>query len=148
MVDAQLYLPEKWFDSEHEKLRQRWHIPEESSFATKTQLGLDMIRQAKAIGMPFEIVGCDSAYGRDSEFREALNAEGILYMGDIPKNIHVYTEEPIMGIPVDSNRGRPHSRLRVINGIQPVEVSSLAEEITLTSVSIRGLLTYDCAAVS
>jgi len=125
MVDAKLYLPEEWFDQEHEKLRQRWHIPEETIFATKAQLGLDMIRQAKSKGMPFEIVGCDATYGRDSNFREALDTEGILYMCDIPKNIHVYTREPTLGIPanIPGKRGRPHSRLQVTNGIQSVEVS-------------------------
>jgi len=152
MVDAKLYLPEEWFDQEHEKLRQRWHIPEETIFATKTQLGLDMIWQAKSKGMPFEIVGCDATYGRDSNFREALDTEGILYMGDIPNNIHVYTREPTLGIPANTpgKRGRPHCRLQVINGIQSVEVSSLAERMTLTPVFIRpserGLLVYDCAA--
>ena len=47
MVDAEMYLPKAWFDKKHEKLRQRWHIPEERSFATKAQLGLEMIRHAK-----------------------------------------------------------------------------------------------------
>ena len=152
MVDAELYLPEEWFDKEHEKLRQRWHIPEATTFTTKVQLGLKMIRQAKAKGISFEIVGSDTTYGRDSEFREALDKEDILYMGDIPKNLHVYTQKPTLGIPVNTpgKRGRPHSRLQVTNGVQSVEVSSLVFETTLTPVFIRyserGLLTYDCAA--
>ena len=152
MVDAGLYLPEEWFDQGHEKLRQSCHIPAGTAFATKAQLGLNMIRQVKARRMPFEVVGCDATYGRDSDFREALDTEGILYMGDIPKNIHVYTKEPALGIPVDTpgKRGRPHSRLQVTNGIQSVEVSSLAREMALTPVDIRhserGLLVYDCAA--
>jgi len=151
MVDARLYLPEEWFDKEHEKLRQRWHVPEETIFATKAQLGLEMIRHAKAKGIPFEIVGTDAAYGRDSEFREALDQEGILYIGDIPKNLHVYTQRPTLGIPANTGkRGRPHSRLQVTNRVQSVEVSSLVHETTLTPVFIRhterGLLTYDCAA--
>jgi len=71
-------------------------------------------------------------------------------MGDIPKNLHVYTQEPILGIPANTpgKRGRPHSRLQVTNGIQSVEVSSLVHEMTLTPVFIRhserGLLTYEC----
>ncbi len=127
-------------------------LKEETTFATKAQLGLEMIRQAKANGMPFERVGCDTTYVRDSEFREALDTEGILYMGDIPKNLHVYTQKPTLGIPADTpgKRGRPHSRSVVTNGAQSVEVSTLAEEIALTPVSIRhserGLLVYDCAA--
>lgn len=152
MVDAELYLPKEWFDEEHKKLRQRWHIPAERSFATKIQLGFEMIQRAKANGMPLEIVGCDSLYGRNARFRASLGAEGTLYMADIPANIHVYLSKPVMGIPADApgKRGRPCSRMRVINDCQPVKVRSLVDAMTLTPVAIRhaerGLLVYECAA--
>ena len=152
MVDAELYLPEVWFNDEHKKLRQRWHIPAERSFATKIQLGFEMIQRAKANGMPLEIVGCDSLYGRSAEFRASLEAEAILYMADIPANIHVYLSKPVMGVPagVPGKRGRHCSRMQVINDSQPVKVRSLADEMTLAPVAIRyaerGLLVYECAA--
>jgi SRSO17 transposase len=152
MVDAELYLPEAWFDDEHEKLRQRWYIPAERSFATKIQLGLDMIRRAKTRGMPFTIVGCDNLYGRDSEFRAALAAEGVLYMADTPANTHVYLHKPVVGIPVTppGKSGRPFSRKQVLSDDQPVEVRSLVHDMTLTPVRVRhterGLLVYECAA--
>ena len=151
MVDAELYLPEVWFDDGHEKLRQRWHIPADRSFATKIQLGLEMIRRARAKGMPFQIVGCDSLYGRDAEFRAALDTESTLYMADIPADIHVYLKKPVMGVPADApgKRGRPRSRMQVINDCQPVKVRSIADEITLVPIAIRhterGLLVYECA---
>jgi len=152
MVDADLYLPEEWFNQEHENLRQRWHIPQERCFATKTQLGLEMIRRAKGNGIRFGIVGCDAAYGRDSEFRAELEDEDILYMADIPENIHVYTQKPVFGVPADTpgRRGRPHSRVQVINQSQPIAVSLLGNKMTLVPVAIRhserGLLVYECAA--
>ena len=151
MVDAELHLPKEWFDEEHETLRQRWHIPAERSFATKIQLGLEMIQRAKANGMPFKIVGCDCLYGRDAQFRAALETESILYMADIPANIHVYLSKPVMGIPSNApgKRGRPFSRMQVINDSQPVKVRSLADVVTLAPVAIRhterGLLVYECA---
>lgn len=152
MVDAELFLPEVWFDKEHEKLSQRWHIPTERRSATKTQLGLEMIRRARANGLPFEIVGCDNLYGRDAQFRADLAAEDTIYMADIPENIHVYTTKPILGVPanIPGKRGRPYSRVRVINNSQPIEVRTLGREMTLTPVAIRhterGLLVYDCGA--
>jgi len=152
MIDADLYLPEEWFDQEHEKLRQRWHIPQERSFATKAQMGLEMIRRAKANQLRFQIVGCDTTYGRDSEFRASLEDEGILYMADIPENIHVYIKKPVFGIPANTpgKRGRPHSRVQVINQSQPVTVSCIGNEMTLVSVAVRhserGLLSFECAA--
>lgn len=152
MVDAELYLPEVWFDDEHKKLRQRWHIPAERSFATKVQLGFEMIQRAKANRMPLEIVGCDSLYGRSAEFRASLEDEGILYMADIPADIHIYLSKPVMGVPANApgKRGRRFSRRQVINDCQPVKVRSLADGMTLAPVAIRhaerGLLVYECAA--
>jgi SRSO17 transposase len=151
MVDAQLYLPEEWFDNEHEKLHKRWHIPAERTFASKADLGLSMIRHAKANKMRFEVVGCDTVYGRDSEFRRALDTEDIVYMADIPSNIHVYLTKPELGVLANTGkRGRPCSRMQVVNDIQPVEVSFLAKEMTLTPITIRhserGILVYECSA--
>lgn len=48
LVDAELYLPANWFDKKHAKLRQRWYIPAERTFATKPEIGLALIRHAKA----------------------------------------------------------------------------------------------------
>ena len=152
MVDAELYLPEVWFDEEHAELRQRWHIPPERFFATKIQLGLEMIRRARAHGLLFEIVGCDSVYGRDSEFRAALDTEGVLYMADVLATTRVYLKKPVVGVPATpaGKRGRPLSRIQVLSDDQPVEVRSLVSEMTLTPVVIRhterGLLMYECVA--
>lgn len=154
LVDAELYLPEVWFDQAHAKLRQRWHIPEARTFATKPHLGLEQIRRAKANGLPFEVVGCDTLYGQDSQFRADLDAEGVVYMADIPCDTHVYLEKPIVGVPETppGKKGRPFSRWHVLNGMSPVEVRTLvtSAELGLQSVEIRhterGLLMYQCTA--
>jgi SRSO17 transposase len=151
MVDAQLYLPQEWFDKNHEKLRKRLHIPAERTFASKADLGPGMIRHAKANQMQFEVVGCDTTYGRDSEFRRALNTQNILYMADIPNNIHVYLTKPEPGVPANTGqRGRPCSRMQEVNDSQPIQVSSLAKKMTLTPVTIRhverGMLVYECSS--
>lgn len=93
MIDAELYLPEVWFDSKHSQLRCRWYIPKERSFATKIQLGLEMIRRARANGIPFELVSFDTLYGRDSDFRATLATEEMLYIADIPANTQVKLTE-------------------------------------------------------
>lgn len=154
MVDAELYLPEVWFDQAHAKLRQRWHIPQARVFATKPQLGLEKIGRAKANGLPFDVVGCDTLYGQDSQFRADLDAEGVVYMADIPCNTHVYLEKPIVGVPETppGKQGRPFSRWQVFNGVSPVEVRTLVTHpnLGLQPVEIRhterGVLTYECTA--
>jgi len=154
LVGVELYLPEVWFDQAHAKLRERWHIPAERTFATKPELGLQLIRRAKANKLPFAVVGCDSVYGQDGQFRADLDAENVVYMADIPANTHVYLTKPVVGIPETppGKKGRPFSQPQVLNDVQAVEVRTLVghPDFVWQPVAIRqterGLLTYDCAA--
>jgi SRSO17 transposase len=154
LVDADLYLTECWFDDEHAPLRQRWHIPAERTFVTKPTLGLQRIRQAKANGLPFTIVGCDSLYGRDHQFRADVDAEGLIYMADVPVDTQVYLSRPVVGVPETpvGKKGRPFSQWRVLSDEQPVEVRALVtgSALALQPIAVRhterGLLTYECAA--
>lgn len=155
MVDAELYLPEVWFSPEFAGLRLGLHIPSDRTFRTKLELGLEMILRARANGLPFQVVGCDSHYGRDSRFRAQLNAEGILYMAEVPSNIHIYLRKPDIGVPekLPGRRGRPPSRKKVLDGVRPIEVRELARSGSLNwrkvkvRPSERGDLTYECAAL-
>lgn len=154
LVDAELYLTECWFDDAHAPLRQRWHIPAERTFATKQALGLQRIRRAKANGLPFTVVGFDSLYGRDHQFRADVDAEGLIYMADVPVDTQVYLSQPVVGIPdtPPGKKGRPFSQWRVLSDDQPVEVRALVtrSDLALQPITVRhterGLLTYECAA--
>jgi SRSO17 transposase len=154
LIQAELYLPEVWLDPAHAELRRRWHIPLDRTFKTKQTLALEMIRQIKARGFPFEVVGCDTVYGRDSQFRAELDRDGILYMADIPYDTEVYLEMPEVGIPQTpvGKRGRPFSRWQVLNQVKPVEVRQIVSyaDTVLQPVEIRhterGLLVYKCTA--
>jgi SRSO17 transposase len=97
-------------------------------------------------------VSCDSFYGRDHSFRANLNALRILYLADVPADTTVYLQKPIFGIPKRTGkRGRPPTRERVINGVHPISVRTLAEEMEFDSVEVRaterGVLTATCAAL-
>lgn len=154
MVGAELYLPEIWFDQAHAALRNRWHIPPERTFATKLQLGLQLIRQAKVNELDFTVVGMDSLYGRDGQFRADLAAEHVVYMADIPVDTQVYLVKPIVGVPETppGKQGRPFALPQVLNEAHAVEVRTLVghPDFALRPLEIRqterGLLTYDCAA--
>lgn len=154
LVDAELYLPECWFDQDHAPLRQRWHIPEDRTFKTKPELALEMVKQAKRNQLPFAVVGCDSLYGRNIQFRADLDAEGLVYMADVPANTQVYLDEPIVGVPETppGKKGHPFTRWRVLSDGQPLEVRSIAThpDIVLHPLEIRhterGVLTYECTA--
>jgi len=114
-----------------------------------------MIRRAKTNKIPFQIVGCDTLYGRSAPFRAALDAEKILYLAEIPANTLVYLEKPETGVPEKPQkrgRGRPPTRPQVLNGVQPVKVQKLIHhpdldwrEVELRPAE-RGTLSYWCAA--
>ncbi len=154
MGDAALYRPEVWCDDAHAAVRRRGHIPAERPCATKQALGLAMMRRAKANGLPWEAVSCDSWYGRDGQVRADLDAEGVIYMADIPVDMQVSLEPPVVGVPATppGKRGRPRSRPRVLSATMPVDVRALGArpEMPWQPVAIRhterGRLTYACTA--
>jgi SRSO17 transposase len=129
LVDAELYLPENWFDADHAELRRRLHIPEGLVFASKPQIGLDLVLRAHSRGLPFVAVAADAVYGRDSAFRAALDKDKIPYIADVPSDYPVYVERPEVGVPPRrSNRGPAPSNRQVLNGVESVRASSLVNE--------------------
>lgn len=90
MVDAELYLPESWFEPDKAKLRGQLHIPEKRSFLTKQQLGVQLISRVQRNGLPFSVVSCECLYGRDSQFRAGVDTLKVTYMADIPIDTRVY----------------------------------------------------------
>src|SRR4051812_43282031 len=99
LVDAELFLPENWFEPSHATLRRRLHIPAGRVFATKPKIGLELIRRARARGLPFAAVAADAVYGRDGSLRAALDRDKILYALDVPRDYPVYAERPQVGVP-------------------------------------------------
>ena len=154
MVDAALFLPESCFKEEYQAILRRGYAPEDLEFATKLEMGLEMIDWAVHNQLPFEIIGFDTWYGRDSKFRAALSAKNLIYMADVPCNQQVYLSLPKVGIPPqESNqRGRPCTMPRVLNEVEPIAVSQLLEhpllkwEYVEVRQSERGMLGYPCAA--
>jgi SRSO17 transposase len=129
MVDAELYFPKNWFDKDHAELRRRLHVPEGRTFATKPQIGLELVRRAHARGLPFVALACDAVYGRDSVLRAALDKDKIMYVADVPSDYPVSAERPEVGVPPGKGgRGRPPSTPQVLSAATSVGVSSLLEQ--------------------
>ena len=74
-VDFELYLPACWI--EDRRRRHEARIPDETTFKTKVELGLEMIERAVRNGIPGGIVLADSAYGDSTDFRNALRKLGL-----------------------------------------------------------------------
>src|SRR6266568_2529085 len=128
MVDGELFLPEEGIGAAFVQRRTELGIPAERRFETKIQLGLKMVKRVKGHGLPFDLLACDALYGRDSQFRADVDAEGVRYAAQVPADTLVYLSEPRVGLPPKrGKRGRPRTRLQVLSSQRPQEVRALAQ---------------------
>jgi SRSO17 transposase len=122
-IDGELFLPEPWFTPEQAAERTRLGIPATRQFATKVELGWQMLERVLAAGVRCEVLLCDDLYGRSQWLRHQLRTAQVVYLADVPADTQVYLRQPILGVPVPRGRqGRPPTHLRVLNGVTPVEV--------------------------
>ena len=150
-IDGALFFPEDWFTDEYAKMRRKVGIPKEQTFATKIELGWQLIERAKEEGVSFVALDCDEFYGRSFSFRQQMDESGIEYYADIPANTKVYLSRPTIGIP-NHPRGRKATKERVLSP-DSIRVNQLRNHAKALwhSVTIRpterGMLTADFARV-
>jgi len=82
LIDRALYLPEDWCADAARQ--QAAHIPASVSFATKPELGQQMIQRAQAAGMPISWVVADSVYGHSPDLRTFLQERALSYALAVP----------------------------------------------------------------
>jgi len=127
-IDGELFLPESWFARGTARERARLGVPANRTFASKIQLGWRMIQRVKTEGLPFEIVCCDTLYGRSQWLRRQIAAAGLIYLADVPCDTRVYLTPPVVGLPQTPD-GQPKKRCRrppVISQEKPVEGRQVA----------------------
>lgn len=76
-IDFALYLPTSWTDDPVRRKEAR--IPWELEFATKPELGLELIRRALADQIAPGIILADEGYGAPEDFREGIRRLGLHY---------------------------------------------------------------------
>jgi SRSO17 transposase len=135
-VDGELFLPQAWFSPQMASERQRLGIPDERQFATKIELGWQMIQRVRANGLPFEAVACDDLYGRNEWFRQQLDQAGLIYMAEVPEDTQVYLTRPDYGIPQPhlQGRGAQPTRARILSPEPPIEVRQV---VTLSETQFQ-----------
>ena len=115
-MDRRLFLPQEWADDPER--RREAGVPEEVMFRTKPELGLAMIANAVAEGVPFQWVGGDSVYGDSPTYVQGVRELGKWYVVDTSADARVWTEEPRV-IPAEERKrsqrgGRPCTQPQVI----------------------------------
>ena len=140
LIDGELFLQEMWFTADYAERRKAVGLPDEHVFASKPDLGLQLILRAQARGLPFELAACDDLYGKSRAFRAGLDAAQIQYAAEVPSDTQVYLQCPKVGVPRRRHKyGKPPSRLKVRSRQVPHEVRALARSglTTWERVTVR-----------
>ena len=144
LVDMRLSLPQAWAD-DPARCRAAG-VPAGTGYRSKAELGLAMLRQARAAGhLAGSWVAGDDAYGMVPTLRDALDAEGWRYVRDVPEGTPVFAAPAAVAVPPRSGRGRAPTLPRLVPGAPParaaVAVAAAWRPLTVAEGS-RGPRTY------
>jgi SRSO17 transposase len=130
-LDKQLYLPEEWFTAAYRDRWQACRIPKDQSFRTEPELALEMITAlAQQVGIAFQWVAADEAYGKSPVFCDGIAALGKWYLVEVPADTRVWLRTPAVEPPGQGLLGRPRLHPRVApNAPPPREVRELVADL-------------------
>jgi SRSO17 transposase len=133
LVDKRLYLPPAWTD-DPARCRAAG-VPAEVGYQCMAELGLAMLRQARAAGhLQGHWVAGDDAYGKVPTLRDALDAEGWRYVLDVPATTLVFTQLAPVVVPPWSGRGRQPTAPRLAPTAPPPQtVATVAASLPPTA---------------
>jgi len=92
-----LYLPQDWCDDPER--RRKAKIPETVTFATKPELGVELIERTVGWEVPDAPVLGDSVYGDNTALRTRLDAAGRRYVLSVSAETTVFAPETIFDVP-------------------------------------------------
>jgi SRSO17 transposase len=128
-IDGELFIPENWFKEEMASKRKSVGIPKDREFATKIQLGWQMIERVKQRGLLFKALACDDLYGRSGWLRKNMSDAGIVYMAEVPEDTNIYLSKPDYRVPSvgQNQKNKKLKGAQILNGVKPVKASELAK---------------------
>jgi SRSO17 transposase len=134
LIEGRLFMPEKWLEEEHVEQRQACGVPEDLSFKTKPEIGLELLENAlKRDNLPFSWLAADALYGDSPAFRDGVAATGKHYFTAIRDNTLIWCARPKVHVPQWSGHGRHPTRLRLSDTRKhPIPVKQLVKKIQKT----------------
>jgi len=126
LISSQLFMPEKWFEDDYEKLRTECAVPKDLKFQTKPQIATDLINEIEKTGLfNAKWIGVDCLYGNSKEFLDSISKK-YLYFADIHKDARIWRSEPVFEVPEYKGRG-PQPK-KMVATTKPETVSKIVED--------------------
>jgi len=103
-------------------------VPDQVEFATKPQIAITQLREARQSGAPNAVVLADAGYGNDAAFRANVGELGLQYAVGIQSSTRVWPPglAPLPAVPSTGKVGRPRSLQGRVPGHDQVAVKDLA----------------------
>lgn len=95
MMDSDLYLPQSWHD-DRDRCR-RAKIPDEVVYRPKYEIALKQLDRAAAAGVAFRWITADEWYAQKPRFVAGLEARGLRFVLEIPRNFACWLHAPAEG---------------------------------------------------
>lgn len=128
LIAAQLFLPASWCGESAEARRRACHVPAHIAHRTKIQIGLGIVDEVRAWGLPRFPWLCDSGYGDSVAFREALRKAGEHYVVGFSLHHTVWSPSTrFLEQAAPLGAGRRPTRLQADRA--PLTVKALASEL-------------------
>src|SRR6266480_7341174 len=87
LLDRRLYLPESWLAKDHRSLSRYCRIADETPFQTKHERAAQLVEKVMADGrLQARWVVCDEGYGDAPAFLQRLDATGLWYLAEVPRD--------------------------------------------------------------
>jgi SRSO17 transposase len=128
LSNFRLYIPREWVDDE-KRCREAGIPKQDMVFKTKQQLALNMIVEHLDHEVQFDYVNGDGLYGNGFEFSKGLQSLGINYVLDVHRDQPIYTQEPMISVPIaeEGKGGRKPTLLK--SDILPTKVEHYAKSL-------------------
>lgn len=112
LLDARLFIPEKWFSDEYAEKRIKCKFPQDLEFKTKPQLAVEMFQELEnQESIPFKYVVADTIYGNSPDFIEAVeNCVGVTYFVSVPNDALCWLTQPITRKKTYKYKGRKRTK--------------------------------------
>lgn len=138
LIDRRLYLPVVWTNDLARCRKAK--VPEEVQFQTKPEQAREMLQEAWERKVPMRWVTGDEVYGNAPELRDAINAEGKLYVMAVSSTCPVRLVDPkLLG---NAGKTPAMTAAEVLSVVSASKFERLA-----VALGEKGPIIYDWAAV-